>query len=71
MIDRFEKKLSLTRFWQGSKSRRKQSIDWQCSVLFWLFLAETLSQTDMSLLAVSLVVFFNNIFVNVTCIHCI
>ena len=71
MIDRFEKNLSLTRFWQGSKSRRKQSIDWQCSVLFWLSLTETFSQTDMSLLAVSLIVFFNNIFVNVTCIHCI
>ena len=50
--------LSLSRFCQCSKSRRNQSIDWHCRISFWLFLTETLSQTDMSLFGASLVVFF-------------
>ena len=54
--------LSLSRFCQCSKSRRNQSIDWHCSVPFWLFLTETLSQTDMSLFGASLVVFFQQNF---------
>ena len=54
--------LSLSRFCRYSKSRRNQSIDWHCRIPFWLFLTETLSQTDMSLFGASLVVFFQQNF---------
>ena len=54
--------LSLSRFCRCSKSRRNQSIDWYFRIPFWLFLTETLSQTDMSLFGASLVVFFQQNF---------
>ena len=54
--------LSLSRFCRCSKSRRNQSIDWHFRIPFWLFLTETLSQTDMSLFGASLVVFFQQNF---------
>ena len=55
--DCFEKNfLSLTYLCQCPKSHRNQSVDWQCRTGF--YFTETLSQTEMSLVSVSLVVFF-------------
>ena len=62
-----KKKFSLTCFCQGLKLLRNQSIDCQCR--FGFYLTETLSQTDLSLIAVFLLVFSAILFHYVTSIQ--